>query len=58
MYGSCGLVLEQACCRAGNLFSNYILSFPPSSTAAERAMLLVAIFQLDYQMCVGPGACS
>lgn len=39
-----------ACCRAGNLFSNYILSFPPSSTAAERAMLVVAIFQLDYQM--------
>ena len=37
-----------ACCRACNLFDNYVLTFPPGATPVDRALLLTSVLQLDY----------
>ena len=39
-----------ACCRCCYMYNNYVMKFPASSTATERALLMVALFQLDYHL--------
>jgi len=31
-------------------FSNYVLEFPKGANAAERASLLAAVFNIEYQL--------
>ncbi|KAE8913842.1 hypothetical protein PF005_g8707 [Phytophthora fragariae] len=38
----------KAFCRASGEFTNYVLQFPRDSTPEDRALLLAALFQLDY----------
>ncbi|KAJ8550532.1 hypothetical protein ON010_g10536 [Phytophthora cinnamomi] len=38
----------KAFCRASGGFTNYVLQFPRDSTPTDRALLLAALFQLDY----------
>ncbi|KAK1940082.1 Phospholipid scramblase 3 [Phytophthora citrophthora] len=40
----------KALCRAGGGFTNYVLQFPRDSTAQDRALLLAALFHLDYAL--------
>ncbi|KAL3672563.1 hypothetical protein V7S43_001858 [Phytophthora oleae] len=40
----------KALCRAGGEFTNYVLQFPRDSTAQDRALLLAALFHLDYAL--------
>ncbi|RLN92223.1 hypothetical protein BBJ28_00003245 [Nothophytophthora sp. Chile5] len=40
----------KACCRAGGGFTNFVLQFPRDSTPQDRALLLAALFQLDYAL--------
>jgi hypothetical protein len=35
--------------RGCNHFDNYVLEFPVGSTPDERALLLLSVFQLDFQ---------
>ncbi|GAQ83979.1 hypothetical protein KFL_001710090 [Klebsormidium nitens] len=39
-----------AFCRCLGQFSNFIVEFPPDATETDRAMLLAAIFSIDYQL--------
>jgi hypothetical protein len=39
-----------ACCRCSNHFNNFILQFPEGSTAEDRALLVTAVLQMDYQL--------
>ena len=48
-YAPAGGCMDGALCRMCNLFSNYTLSFPRESTAEERMLILVSMFQIDYQ---------
>ncbi|DAZ92989.1 TPA: hypothetical protein N0F65_006344 [Lagenidium giganteum] len=43
-YGGGGSCLG-ACCRASNDYNNYMLEFPPNSTAEDRMLLLAGLFQ-------------
>jgi hypothetical protein len=38
-----------ACCRMSFNFNNYVLEFPRDSSAEDRVLLLMALFQIEYQ---------
>ena len=42
----------QACCRSLAFYDNYILEFPKMSTASQRALLLTALFSMEYHLYV------
>jgi hypothetical protein len=44
--GKCGC--SKACIRMGGMFSNYIIEFPKSSTARQRALIIASVLHNDY----------
>ena len=40
----------EGCLRSVSDFDNYILEFPPDASEAERAMLMTAVFSMDYAL--------